>query len=393
MTREAGRPRVLFVNHTATLGGGELSLYDLATGMRDRCRVLLFQDGPFRELLRDGGVDVRVLRAGRAVLRARRDAGGRPGAGTALGVASLALRLAARAVRYDVLYANSQKALVACGPAGWLTRRPVIWHLRDLLTDEHFSVQQRRVAVGLARRFAARVIANSNATRDAYVAAGGDKDHVRVVYNGIDPAPFDRVPAESSGRIRAEMGLTDEPIVGLFGRIATWKGQNVLIEALPRLPGVHALIVGEALFAADRGMPAALRGLADRLGVGERVHLVGYRRDVPELMHACDVIVHASTSAEPFGRVIVEGMLAGRPVVASAAGGALELIVDGRTGRLTRSGDVGDLADAISQLLSDSALRATMAAAAGKEARERFSLDRVREKVNAVIREAAPVSA
>jgi glycosyltransferase involved in cell wall biosynthesis len=105
-------------------------------------------------------------------------------------------------------------------------------------------------------------------------------------------------------------------------------------------------------------------------------------------MKACDVVVHASTSAEPFGRVIVEGMLAGRPVVATAAGGARELIEDRVNGLLVPPGDARALASALRSLLAEPARAREMAEAGQQLARERFSPALISASIDSVLREA-----
>lgn len=378
------RPRVLFVDHTAALGGAELCLLDTASHAGKGSAVVLFEEGPLVARLAEAAVDVVVVQAPGAVSRIRRDEAPRLMAAS-FGVVSLAWRLARHARKFDVLYANSQKAFAVAALAGVPARRPVVWHLHDLLSTEHFGRRQLRVAVGLARRFADAVVANSNATRDAYVAAGGKAGHVHVVYNGISPDPFDAVTDVDVKRVREELGVGGSRVIGLFGRLSPWKGQTVLLEAMVGLPDVTALLVGDALFEGDRLFAASLLEHAAALGVSDRVRALGFRDDVPTLMRACDVIVHASTSAEPFGRVIVEGMLAGRPVVASAAGGALELVEDGISGLMVAPGDPGALRDAIGRLLFEADLAARITAFAGPAARSRFAPEGVRRQIDRVL--------
>jgi glycosyltransferase involved in cell wall biosynthesis len=363
-----------------------LCLLETATGLTEECTVVLFEHGPFEQMLIRAGVTVQVLSAPRALQEVRRDGRVAP-VRVALGLVRLAGRVAALARHFDVLYANSQKSMLVAAIAGVLARRPVVWHLHDLLTQEHFGHRQVRVAVGVGRLLARRVIANSVATRDAYVLAGGRADHVQVVYNGIDATPFDQADEESARVIRNELGLGGAPLVGLFGRIAPWKGHAVLLDALASLPGVHALLVGGALFEGDKRYPALLRSRIEALSLSDRVHKLGFRSDIPALMKACDVIVHASTAAEPFGRVIVEGMLAGRPVIAAAAGGARELVDDGVNGLLVEPGDSASLAAAIRRaLMSGESER--LAAAGYASALDRFSPGRIRTQVAAVLAEA-----
>ena len=380
--------RVLFVDHVGVLGGAELSLLDVITHRGSPAGVVLFADGPFRERLERAGVAVEVLAASRSVKGIRREGGGWRDLRALPGVLDLVRRLARRARDYDVLYANSQKAFVVGVLAGKLAGRPVIWHLRDVLAREHFSSLHRRMVVFLANVFAARVIANSKTSAAAFVESGGRAGKVRVVYNGIDSAPFDAVTPAEVEDVRRDLGLGEAPVVGAFSRLAPWKGQHVLLEALCRLPGVHALLVGEALFG-EGDYEKTLREKAEALGIAERVHFLGFRDDVPRLMRSSDVVVHTSVAAEPFGRMIVEGMLAERPVVAGRAGGALEILDHDATGLLFPPGDPAALADTLAGLLADPARSRALAEAGYAAATERFSLSAMLKGVERQVREVA----
>ena len=361
--------RPLYVDHTAKLGGAELSLLDLATH-RPGAGVALFEDGPLVGRLRERGVPTHVLDSG-GIDRVRRDGGWGSGiaAGRAMLKAARQLAQLGRETGAEVLYANSLKGMLVSVLAGRRMGKDVVWHLRDMLTGDHFSAMNRRVCVFASNRGVARVIANSHATAAAYRAAGG-RAPVSVVYNGIDAAAFD------AARPASDASVDGRAVVGLFARLSPWKGQHILIEALPKLPNVEAWVVGEALFGED-DYAAGLRRRAEELGVADRVRFLGFRADIAPLMKRCDVVVHTSTSPEPFGRVIVEGMLAGRPVVAADAGGAQELIEDRVTGRLTPPGDAGALGDAIRSLLADPGATRALADRGAAEARRHFSLDAV----------------
>jgi hypothetical protein len=131
--------RVLFLDHVGVLSGAELSLLDIARHRADSSKVLLFADGPFRERLQQDGVAVEVLPASRTVSGVSRAGNATHDLLAVPGVSKLAWRVAQLARGYDVLYANSQKALVVGALAGKLASKPVIWHLRDMLTADHFS--------------------------------------------------------------------------------------------------------------------------------------------------------------------------------------------------------------------------------------------------------------
>jgi glycosyltransferase involved in cell wall biosynthesis len=165
----------------------------------------------------------------------------------------------------------------------------------------------------------------------------------------------------------------------------------VLLEALAALPpSTQVLFVGDALFDGDRAYARTLRAQVRRAGLEDRVHFLGFRADVPALMRLCDVVLHTSVAAEPFGRVIVEGMLAGRPVVAARAGGAAEIIQDGRTGRLVPPNRPDLLSRAVGELLSDPQARHRLATAGTTHARHAFSLEAMVEGVDRSLRATRP---
>ncbi|MEJ7811823.1 MAG: glycosyltransferase family 4 protein [Gemmatimonadaceae bacterium] len=384
------KPKVLFLSHSGVLGGAELFLLDLLhrePGIRERGTVGLLADGPFHERLEAEGIPVRVFATSAAVLGVRKGDTLRSGK-IMRDVYALSRRVGRFARDFDLLYANSQKAFIVAALAGLWERRPVLWHLHDILDRDHFSETNLRVAVTVANWLASRVVANSRSTAEAFIAQGGRAHKVRTLYYGIAPAPFLAVTDAEVEVLRAEMGLGDAPTVGLFSRLSPWKGQHVLIEALPTLPGVHALLVGDALFGEEQ-YAEGLRAQAASLGVADRTHFLGFRTDLPRLMRLVNVVLHTSTAAEPFGRVIVEGMLAGRPVVASRAGGALEIIQDGVTGLLIQPGDPRALAAAVSSLIEHPDRADALGAAGRAYALAHFSLELMHDDVVRQIEEAA----
>jgi glycosyltransferase involved in cell wall biosynthesis len=366
--------RVLFVDQSANLGGAELSLLSIAEYWKDQCRVVVLADGPFVARLKERKINATLISLPRAILDIRR------GAGLGTVVSSLPtlipaiLRLALLARRYRVIYANTQKAFVLAAVSGWFARRPVVWHLRDILDEAHFSHAMITLAIWMFNRFGSRLIANSKATADAFIARGGDPSRVAVVWNGVDPRPFIEVPQPEIDRVRESLGVRDTPLVGVFSRLSPWKGQHVLIEALRYLPGVHALIVGEVLFG-EEDYAAELSARAQRDDVVGRVHFLGFRDDIPLLMRAVDIVAHTSTAPEPFGRVLVEGMLSEKPVIATMGGGTAEIIENGVSGTLVPPGNPKVLAAAIRQLLAPSREKGKLVAAALRRAVDVFSLD------------------
>lgn len=341
---------LLLISHTSELGGAELAMLDVARHYGTRCHVVLFTDGPLAQQLRNAGLNVTLLATGGALMGVRRGAGKLRALMSAPSVARIAWRLSRIARGFDVIYPNTQKAAVVAMMAAPLTNRPVVWYLHDVLSPEHFASLQRKLMTRLANVSGSRVITNSEASKAAFVASGGDPRRVSVVPNGIDGTPFKDAEECNVAAMRCSMGLEGVKVIGLFGRLTPWKGQHVLLDALAKLPDVHALMVGDALFG-ETEYRDELLAQASRLGVAGRVHWLGFRTDVPQLMRMVDAVVHASTSAEPFGRVIVEGMLARRPVLASDHGAPRELLGEGNVGLVPPS-DPGRLASAISGMLA-----------------------------------------
>jgi len=378
-------PRVLFLDHAGVLGGAELYLLDVVRQFEGTSHVVLFEPGPFEDRLRAHDVSVEVCPAPAAFLNVQKSSGWGAAASFLPGLVRLSVQLAQRARDYDLLYANSQKALFVAGLAGFFARRPVLWNLHDLLTPDHFSRLSRRAATLWANGFADHVVVNSEATRSAFVQSGGRSHETTVVYNGIDPTSFAPASLPPPHQTRDTLDLPEGPLIGVFSRLAPWKGQHVVLNALSRLPDVHGLLVGDTLFRGDESYKTKLHRMAERLGVRDRIHFLGFRDDVAELMHAVDAVVHASTQPEPFGRVIVEGMLARRPVIATRAGGAAEIIQHRQTGLLTSPGNADELSEALDWIVSNPEQASQLAEAGRQHALDRFSLDTMMTQISDVI--------
>ena len=182
-------------------------------------------------------------------------------------------------------------------------------------------------------------------------------------------------------------GEHPSPVVTLIGRISPWKGQDIFIhaaaEVLKTFPNCRFQIVGSALFGED-ALEDELKQLAAALGVFDRVTFLGFRKDVPEIISASSLVVHASTVPEPFGQVIVQAMAAGKPVVATRGGGVLEIVDDGVTGLLVPMKDVHAMAEAICKILSDPVKAGKMGAAGKERFLEKFTIEKAVEKVQVI---------
>ena len=213
--------------------------------------------------------------------------------------------------------------------------------------------------------------------------------HARLTEAGIEThlllLDHDGIPAspEPPTAARSASG----PSIGLVGRLSAWKGQHIFLEAAAlvhkRFPRARFQIIGSAMFG-EEAYEAEIRQLCVTLGLEECVEFTGFRTDVPALIAQLDILVHASTTGEPFGQVVVEGMMAGKPVVATDGGGVPEIVEDGVTGWLAPMGESAPMAEAILRLLEDPEEAAAMGAAGRQRVLEHFTIELTARRVQEV---------
>jgi glycosyltransferase involved in cell wall biosynthesis len=242
------------------------------------------------------------------------------------------------------------------------------------LKRHYNSVMAKGEIVIAASRFIAGVLAERHRL---------PAERVRVIPRGIDPARFDPAAVDASRLVRLMQAwrLPDgAPTVVMPGRLTGWKGQSVLIDALARLEHCNAVAV---LVGSDQGRCSYTRGLirqAQRLGVADRLRLVGECDDMPAALLLSDVVVHASTRPEAFGRVVVEAQAMARPVVAADLGGPVETVAHEVTGLRVPAGDAAALAAAVDRVLGASVeARQALGAAARAAVLERYTVRAMQE--------------
>ena len=234
---------------------------------------------------------------------------------------------------------------------------PVLWHLRDILKPgiTRFILSSFKQKTGL------HFVANSKATAEAFSV----NPTIPVIYNGLATVDF---KTEKNLNLKRKLGLSDDTLlIGLIGALARWKGQLEFITMAERLLIRHSnakfVIVGDEIYdtKGERGFALQLKNTIKSKGLSEQVFMLGFEKDVAGVLSGLDLLVHASTQPEPFGRVILEGMASRLPVVASAAGGVLEFVENEKNGLLFEPGNVSEMTEQVSRLLGNPELRKKIA--------------------------------
>jgi glycosyltransferase involved in cell wall biosynthesis len=356
-------PRLLIICEHPTLLGGERSM--LATLPAVAAAGLDVQiaappAGPLAETLRERGVSHvpwSMLRDGqRHVLLEP----------TRTELAQLLAR-----VRPDLVHANNLSIARISGPVVADAGLRGVGHLRDI-------VKLSRQAICDLNQHS-RLLAVSHATRDAHVGQGLDADRCRVLYNGVDLDEFR--PRRSSGHLHRELGLpAPARLVVTIGQLGLRKGTEVVLAAAARvakeLADVHWLIVGERTSNKDesRKFESNLRSIAAEPPLAGRVHFLGRRADVPQLMNECVLLVHGARQ-EPLGRVLLEATASGLAVVATDVGGTREIFPTSDDGAiLVPPDDSSAIAESMVALLTNEPRRESLARAARRHAQAAFDI-------------------
>ena len=366
--------RLLFLTHVGDPGGAEFKMLDLCNTVRDSAEVVLFQHGSLERILHERGIRYCVYPMSRAASGVRRESGLLGMVKAIPGTLLLLGKLCRKARQFEAVVCMSQKSFVLASLGKIFIRRPILWFMNDILSRDHFSAMAIRVVVWLSRYSADHIILNSKASLECWLASGGRKSRVSVIYPvTLDDEKAARAPdALQINACRSQYSPEGKPLIGMFGRISRWKGQEVFLRAMAEIPDVRAVIAGGAHFG-EQEYDKKLRALARELGVEGRVTFAGHVDNALALMASCDVVAHCSTSPEPFGQVILQSMLVGTPVIATDAGGAREIVIHDKTGQLTPMKDHHALATAIRRCLEHPQWSRRLARQARERAQRKFS--------------------
>jgi len=273
---------------------------------------------------------------------------------------------------YDVVHTHGSKAGVLGRLAARTRRVPAVVHtVHGFPVHEYMPGLKRHLLLALERvaaRCADRIVCVCDANvAEALTLGIARPEQVRVVVSGV---PSDQIQSGTGERVRRELGIPDgAPVVGTITRLMEQKAPLDFVAAarwvIEAAPQVHVVMVGDGplrdqVAAAAAGVP--------------RLHLLGFRNDVPDVLAVLDVVAFSSLW-EGLGRALTEAVLAGKPVVATSVNGVPDLVVDGETGYLTAAGRPDELADRILEVLARPDRGADMGAAGANRVAGRYDVD------------------
>lgn len=356
MNTDMGMARILFVNSWSSChGGSSTSLIDIVAHI-DRNRfdplVLCPEPGELPERLAELGIPVVLHRITSATKRH-------------------CFRFLCETAWYCRLLRRCGIRLVHANTGCWrksvvlaarLSRIPFVQHVRNPVRNVHSN---------FAYRFARLIITNSDHVGQPFRDAPKFRKKAKTVYNAVDLSAYD-----GDEDRRGELQAGDCPVIGFVGHVSSAKGVATLIHAmqtvLEAFPKALLVVVGCGVDK-EPEYESECRALIQKIGIDSSVIFAGYRRDVPAWMRTFDVFV-LPTKSETFGKVVVEAMAAGCPVVASAVGGIPEIISHPGVGTLVPPDDPRTIAREIIRFLADRELAGKVGTAARRHVRERFGL-------------------
>ncbi len=383
--------KVLFFDHSPVYGGAEQSLFSVLPALKPPIvPVLLASQGSrLVKKAQDLKISCRTIKISpRLALISRSQLGGNffnPLLWRDISSAKRELAAAVDLENPDIVYANTLKSAVILGFCRKKIEQPMVWHIRDIVSGPP------SVLLGLAGRISQpKLIAVSRAAASQPALKFG-VTAPKVIHNGINQEKwvFDS-RQQKPEEIKTKLGVKPgESLIGAFGQLSAWKGQEHAIRALAHLKRrgflCKLLLAGDAIFA-EQGYPEHLKKMAGSLGVSGEIIFSGWLDNPAPYMAAADVIVHTPVKPEPFGRVLIEAMALGRPVVSVMSGGIPEIIDHGRSGLLLKNH--GELPFVLEKLLCQPAQAKALGDEARRQAQSRFNLSDTVSKISDFLMEA-----
>ncbi|MFA5031968.1 MAG: glycosyltransferase family 4 protein [bacterium] len=365
--------KVLFFDHSAQFGGAERSLLDMIAGLKKTDNVFVTSNEAILARFKKKGIRCILFPMPSKIVNKKRNTG------INLGEIYIILKLISRFINLlrkenpDVVYTNSQKAHLIGGISGRILQIPVCVHFRDIFNRNLFS---KIWTVGIYL-IANKLIVISNAVAKQFPASG----KIKIIYNGID------IKLNSEKRKKKSSCFT----VGYAGQIARWKGIEYFIQSAGIIMqrkniGVKFIIVGGPIFG-DEEYLKELKDLTKELKLEENIQFKGVVENAINEISEFDVLVHPSVFPEPFGRVLIEAGVLGKPVIATNIGAVPEIVIDGETGILVPVKNASAIAEGIIKLFDNPQFNCLLGQNANKRVKEYFNLTNTIISVQNIVNE------
>lgn len=337
--------------------------------------VVLGHHGPLADKLVEAGAEIAFIRLG--ILRRKyKTPVGMLNRLSVLLKASRSLKRLIIEKQIEIVYSNTTAVLAGAFAAKAMGIKHV-WHIHEIIESPKWL---SRFLGKLVNRYSHTVIVVSAAVQQSwgqYVTA----DKLQLIHNGIDYSPY----LQASGKLRIELGVSEDTVVvGMVGRVHYWKGQDYFLQIASQLnkkfPDLHFVMIGDA-FPGYEYLYEQHSAIIHKENLQKKVTNLGYRTDVAELLQGFDILVLPSILPDPFPTVILEAMAAGKPVVATQQGGAMEMVENGHTGLWIPLNNATLAAAAMEPLVTDQTLRKLMGDRGRQKVLTQFSLEAFENKL------------
>ena len=340
--------------------------------------VCLSEDGPLVAGLQSVGADVRIIRLG-IVRRKYLNLSGAINRLRVLWKANSKLTTLLRTESISLVYSNTAAVWIGA----WISKRqklPHYWHLHEIIQHRKWF---SRFLKKFVFNYSDKILVVSRAVKDHW-QVDLPSGKFELIYNGIDYEPYLHVGKS----LRKELAIPENAcVIGMIARVSPWKGQQYFLEIAKELNKKFINLIFIMTGDAFPGSEYVYKEIKDKINehnLDKFVIDLGFRTDIPEVLATMDVLVLPSILPDPFPTVILEGMAAGKPVVATTHGGAPEMLVDQKSGYLIPWDDAPEAARMISPLIENLNLRREMGVFNKNRVLTNFSLTSFQENIASV---------
>lgn len=346
--------KILYLHAGAEMYGADKVLLELVSGIdksKFECTIVLPNDGVLVKAMKKKGLNVSILPY--PILRRK--------IFTPIGIIKYAIEYfkysfmllkLIKKNQIDIIHINTTAVLEGI-LIKIVTRKKVLWHVHEIITQPKFIY---KIISFLVNKFSDKAIAVSKATKEHLINSGlVDSKKVSVVYNGVDGEIYS--PFNPVDYLYNDFNIPkDSIVVGMIGRVNSWKGQKDFVLAMESLMSenkkIYAVLVG-GVFEDEYHFMDDLKQIIQNSKFKERFVISDFRNDIANVHNFFDIFVLPSTSPDPLPTVVLESMASGKPIVGYRHGGVTEMVVENQNGFLANPNSPKDLGNKIQQLIID----------------------------------------